>query len=241
MNNQLKNVILTPFNILYRIDPVVCTRLLFRLKLREKLDLKNPVTFNQKLQWIKLYDKDPVKGECADKYTVRQYVMDCGCGELLNDLLWGGYNPEEIPFDDLPDKFVTKAKHGQGMNIICKDKNKLNIEDTLKTLLGWLKEKYLPCYGEWFYEQVRPRIIVEKFLGDAQDVEPIDYKIFCFNGEPKLIDVHTGRFSNHKQNFYDLDWNVIKGVGIKYKTDENEIVEKPDELSEMLDYARKLS
>lgn len=241
MDNHVKNIILFPFNILFKINPVLCTKIMFRLKLKEKLDLNNPKTFNQKLQWIKLYDKDPLKGRCVDKYTVREFVESVGCRELLNDLIWEGYNPEDIPFDDLPDKFVIKATHGQGMNIICKDKNGLDRKETVKTLKKWLKEKYLPCYGEWFYGQVRPRIIVEKFLGDSNDKEPADYKVFCFNGEPKMIDVHTDRFGEHKRNFYDLDWNVIKGAGIKYPNDYNAIIKKPEELDKLLEYAKKLS
>ena len=241
MNNHVKGIILTPFNILYKINPVLCTKIMFRLKIGQRLDLNNPITFNQKLQWIKLYDKEPLKEKCVDKYTVREYVESSGCPELLNELIWEGYEPENIPFDKLPKKCVIKATHGQGMNLICKDSSKLDRNETIKLLKKWLKEKYLPCYGESFYGKVRPRIIIEKFLGDENGAEPADYKIFCFNGEPKMVDVHTGRFTNHKRNFYDLDWNVIKGVSIKYPADENEIVPKPEELELMLMYAKKLS
>lgn len=241
MNNHVKNIILTPFNILYKINPVLCIKLLFRLKLRQKLDLKNPIGFNQKIQWIKLYDKEPLKPKCVDKYTVREYVEKEGCAELLNELLWEGYNPDDIPFDNLPKKCVIKATHGQGMNIICKNLDKLDRQKTIKQLRKWLKEKYLPCYGEWFYGKIKPRIIVEKFLGDEDDMEPTDYKVFCFHGEPKLIDVHTGRFTNHKRNFYDLEWNLLKGVRINYPCDETAAVPKPEKLNEMLEYARILS
>lgn len=241
MNNQIKNVILMPFNMLYKINPVLCTKIMFELKLGKKLDLVNPQTFNEKLQWIKLYDKDPLKPKCVDKYTVREYVKSVGCSELLNELLWQGYNPEDIPFEKFPKQYVIKATHGQGMNIICKDSSKLNRNATIKLLRKWLKEQYLPCYGEWFYGKVRPRIIVEKFLSETNNEEPADYKVFCFNGEPKVIDVHTGRFTNHKRNFYDLNWNVIKNVSIKYPCDESEIVPKPKELELMLTYAKKLS
>lgn len=240
-NNRIKNIILTPFNILFNIAPVFCTKVIFRLKLGEKLDLNNPITFNQKLQWIKLYDKEPLMPICVDKYTVRDYVKKAGCEEILNDLIWEGYNPADIPFEQLPNKCVIKATHGQGMNIIVKDLDKLNKKSTIKQLQKWLKEKYLPCYGEWFYGQVKPRVIVEAFLGNNKGEEPIDYKVFCFNGVPKFIDVHTGRFTNHKRNFYDLNWNVIKGVGIKYPTDEDAIVPRPEELNDLLKYARLLS
>lgn len=241
MNNHVKSIILTPFNILYKINPVLCTKLVFRLKTGQKLDLNNPVTFNQKIQWIKLYDKEPLKETCSDKYTVREYVEKAGCPEILNELIWEGYEPEKIPFEELPEKCVIKATHGQGMNLICKNLSELNREKTIKLLKKWLKEKYLPCYGESFYGKVRPRIIVEKFLGDESGEEPADYKVFCFNGEPKIIDVHTGRFTNHTRNFYDLEWNLLKGVRMNYPCDENAAIPKPEELEQMLAYARCLS
>ncbi len=241
MNATLKRWVLWPFNIMYKLCPVSETKLLFVLKTGHRLNLKNPKTFNEKLQWIKLFDRNERKPQCVDKYTVRNFIKERGCGEILNSLLWQGFDPKDIPFDNLPEKFVIKVTHGQGMNIICKNKAALDKKKTVKILKKWLRTKYLPCYGEWFYGVIRPRIIIEKFLGDENDQEPIDYKIFCFNGEPKLIDVHTGRFIDHKRNFYDLEWNVIKGVGIKYPTDENEVVPKPDELDLMLEYARRLS
>ena len=106
MDTLKKRIILTPFNILYKISPKLELKLLFRIKQGYKLNLKNPKTFNEKLQWIKLYDKNPLMPKCVDKYTVREYVKNMGCEDILNELLWEGFNPEEIPFDILPDKFV---------------------------------------------------------------------------------------------------------------------------------------
>lgn len=240
MNARLKNIILAPFNLLYLINPKLELQIMFFLKLGYRLDLKRPITFNEKIQWIKLYDKHPEKPRCVDKYTVREFVKERGCGEILNTLLWQGTNPEEIPFDKLPEQFVIKATHGQGMNIICKDKTQLDREKTIRTLKKWLRVKYLPCYGEWFYDVIPPRIVVERFLDENGEC-PKDYKIFCFNGEPKLIDVHMDRFIEHKRNFYDLDWNVMKGVGIKYPADENCTIQRPGNLDTLLEYAKKLS
>ena len=134
MNNYIKNIILTPFHILYKVNPVLCTKVLFRLKVKQKLDLKHPITFNQKIQWIKLYDKEPLKPKCVDKYTVRKYIKKTGCEELLNELFWEGYHPEDIPFDKLPDKYVIKVTHGQGMNIICKDTHSLDGNKTAQKM-----------------------------------------------------------------------------------------------------------
>lgn len=240
MNNRLKGIILIPFNILYRINPKTEIKLMFFLKHKKRLNLENPITFNEKIQWIKLYDKHPYKPRCVDKYTVRDFVKERNCEEILNTLIWQGFNPEEIPFDELPNRFVIKATHGQGMNIICKDKSTLDKKKTMKILKKWLKTKYLPCYGEWFYDVIPPRIIIEEFLDENGEC-PKDYKVFCFNGEPKLVDVHMDRFIEHKRNFYDLDWNVVKGVSIKYPANEECVIDKPDKLEEILEYARKLS
>src|SRR5690625_1319266 len=108
MNNLTKNIILTPMNLLYKTSPKTCLKVLFRLKTGYKLNLENPVTYNEKLQWIKLFDRDPLMTKCCDKFTVREYVKSQGCGEILNDLIWEGFDPDKIPFDDLPNQFVIK-------------------------------------------------------------------------------------------------------------------------------------
>lgn len=236
----MKRVILTPMNLLYRINPKGTLKILYRIKTGRKLNLDNPKCFNEKIQWIKLYYRNDLLPVCSDKYEVRQYIKECGCENILDRLLWNGLNPYEIPFEDLPDKFVIKVTHGQGYNMICRDKSKLNIPKTIRKLKRWLKEKYIPCYGEWFYGIIKPRIIIEEFLEDGEKETPIDYKVYCFHGEPKLINVHVDRFTNHRSNLYDLDWNIIKQVNTKYVAS-NLSIEKPSTLNQMLEYARKLS
>ncbi len=239
MDSLTKGIVLAPLNLLYKISPKAELKLLFYLKQRYKLDLINPTTFNQKLQWIKLYDKNPLMPKCCDKYTVREFVKQQGCEESLNELYWHGFNVEDIPFENLPQKFAIKVTHGSTFNIICEDKSKLDINNTKILLNKWLKAKFLPCYGEWFYGIERPRIIVEQFLEDYNKAELRDYKIFCFNGEPKLVDVHSGRFGEHRRNIYDLDWNFKDGINFKY--DNDDIIEKPAQLPLVLEYAKKLS
>ena len=235
----VKKVILAPLNLLYRISPELALKILFRLKTGKKLNLKKPRTFSEKLQWIKLNYKNKLLPICADKYKVRQYVKKCGCENILTKLLWEGYDPSDIPFDDLPQKFVIKATHGCGWNIICKDKNQLNIPKTIKKLKRWLKAKYLPCYGEWFYGVIKPRIIIEEYLDDGTGKVPVDYKIFCFHGEPKFIAVHLDRFINNRRKIYDPEWKPIP-VNMRY-VDHNINLEKPKELDQLLEYAKILS
>jgi len=239
MNYTIKNIILTPINILYRLSPSLALRILFRIKNGYKLNLDNPKTYNEKIQWIKLFDKDELIPICADKFTVREFVDSRGCPEILNDLIWEGYNPEEIPFDSLPKKFAIKATHGSGFNILCTDKSKIDEVKIKKQLNKWLKRKFIRCYGEWFYGIVKPRIIIEKYLSDDTQDIPIDYKIMCFNGIPKFIIVDTDRFTGHKRNIYDLDWNFRKEVSMGFKNDKP--ILPPKKLAEMLRYASTLS
>lgn len=241
MDNLLKSVILTPFNILYKVNKELELKLLFRLKCGYKLNLKNPKTYNEKIQWIKLHDLNPLMPKCCDKYAVREYVESKGCGEILNTLIWEGFNPEDIPFDELPDKFVIKVTHGSTFNIICTDKSKLNREEVISKCNKWLKAKFLEAYGEWFYGIERPRVIVEKFLDDGTG-RLRDYKIYCFNGIPRYIGVDSGDDSKgtHFKDIYDTDWNLIKGYEMAYPNS-GVALEKPEALDDLLKYARILS
>ena len=241
-NALIKNVLLTPFNLLYRVSPELNARLLFRLKVGQRLRLDAPKTYNEKLQWIKLYDHNPLMPLCVDKFTVRKYVEEKGLGRLLNQLLWEGEDPGTIPYDDLPDRFVIKVTHGSSFNIICRDKAKLDRQATARKLRHWLKAKYLPCYGEWFYGQVKPRIIVEKLLSNHAGTDALaDYKIYCFNGVPRYISVDSGRQTGrHTKNIYDTDWKLQQGWEMAYPSD-GIAAPPPPCLNALLEYARVLS
>lgn len=241
MDNLKKNIILTPFNVLYKFSPAMTLKILFRIKLGYPLNLNDPKTYNEKLQWIKLNDKNPLMVKCCDKYTVRNYIKKKGYGNILNDLIWEGYDPKDIPFDSLPKRCVIKVTHGSTFNIICDDTSKLKRDEVIKKCQKWLKAKFLPCYGEWFYGVERPRVIVEKYL-DGDDGKPLfDYKIFCFNGEPKMVYVDTWKDEEHHINAYNMDLKLIKGVELGYPNDETTIVKKPERWDEMVEIARKLS
>lgn len=239
MDTHKKNIVLMPFNILYKISPKFELKILFLLKKKYFLNLKKPKLFNEKLQWIKLYDKNPLMPKCVDKYTVRKYVEDIGCGEILNELYWEGFDPKDIPYNKLPDKFVIKVTHGSTFNIICTDKLKLNIDEINKKLSMWLKEKFLPCYGEWYYGIEKPRIIVEKYIESKDGLK--DYKVFCFNGEPKFIGVYSDRDSGFtKQELYDINWREINGKTGDF-LDQDKKTDKPEKLEDLIKYSRKLS
>ena len=240
MNNLQKSILLTPFNILYKISPELDLKLLFRLKQGYSLNLNNPKTYNEKLQWIKLHDHNPLMIKCCDKYAVRQFVKSQGCEDILNDLLWQGFDPDLIPFDKLPEKYVIKVTHGSTFNIIQDGTKHITKNEVVSKCNKWLKEKFLPCYGEWFYGIEKPRVIVEKFIESKDDKQLRDYKVFCFNGKPKIIRVDTDRFTAHKMDFFDTDWRRIDGAGMGFPVSGRDF-ERPNCLSDLLTYSEKLS
>ena len=214
-------------------------RKLFKEKLGREVNLENPITFNDKLQWLKLYWHDPVATKCADKYRVREYVSNTIGEEYLNKLIAVYESVDEIDIDALPQSFVLKCTHGSGLNVICKDKDKINWEKKFKSMKRWLRTDYYLHEREWVYKDIKPRIICEEYMEDESG-ELKDYKIFCFNGEPKMIEVDINRFSDHRRNLYDIDWNLLD-LEIDVPSDSSVDVDSPDTLDEMLALSRKLS
>lgn len=212
----------------------------FKKRLGREVDLENPIKFNDKLQWLKLNWHDPIATKCADKYEVREIVKEKIGEEYLNELIGVYESVDEINIDELPEKFVLKGTHGSGFNIICKDKNELNWDLEFKKMRLWLKNNYYLSKREWVYRDIKPRIICEKYLEEFETGELRDYKIFCFNGEPRLIQVDFDRFKNHKRNLYDLNWNLIDAK-IQYPNDPFVKIDRPQKLCEMLKLSKKLS
>ncbi|WP_353894465.1 ATP-grasp fold amidoligase family protein [Proteinivorax hydrogeniformans] len=219
----------------------VMVRLQYWIKTGKILNLKHPKRFNEKIQWYKLFYRDPLMTKCADKYRVREYVASKGYEEILIPLC-GAYDcAEEIDFDKLPDEFVLKTTNGSHTNIICRNKKKLNIRDTVNTLNSWLKQKSVKLGREWAYYNIEPKIVCEQFLKDSQDVnsELKDYKFLCFDGEVKYIWVDVNRSTNHKRNFYDVSWNYLEVESDVPSYGDN--IEKPEGLKKMLEIAQRLS
>ncbi|VDN46166.1 conserved protein of unknown function [Petrocella atlantisensis] len=212
----------------------------FRKHLEREVILDAPVKYNDKLQWLKLYWRDSKATLCADKYEVRKIIENTIGAQYLNELIAVYDKVEDIDINQLPDSFVLKGTHGSGFNIICKDKKELDWPKAQKIMRHWLKRNYHWTKREWVYKDIKPRIVCEKYLEEMDVGELRDYKIFCFNGEPKVIEVDFDRFVAHKRNIYDLDWNLLEGE-IKYPRDPHYIIEKPDKLKEMLDLSRILA
>lgn len=214
----------------------------FKALMGETLDLENPITFSAKLQWLKLYNRKPEYTVMVDKYLVRQYIADKIGEDYLIPLIGVWDNPQEIDFDALPNRFVLKCNHNSGTGMcICRDKSKLNIERVKIELNKGLQEDYFAINREWPYKNVPRKIIAEKYMEDVVHETLLDYKVLCFNGEPKLIEIHKGRFSKqHTQDFYTTNWERLpitqKGLSLS-----NELEAKPLLLDEMLRLSKILS
>lgn len=213
-------------------------RAYYRLHTGCRLNLGNPVTFNEKLQWLKLRYRPPELVRLVDKYQVRSYVAERVGSEILIPTVGVFDSVDDIDIGKLPDAFVLKPTHGSGWVIPCKDKNSLQWADVRARLNTWMRRNYYYHAREWAYRYVRPRILCEHLLSDERGEVPADYKIFCFGGEPKFIQVDLGRFSDHRRNYYDPSWTPI-GVEVLYPRSETE-VPRPAALDEMLRLASKL-
>ncbi len=207
----------------------------------QKLNLHNPRGFNEKIQWSKLYDSTPLKTRLADKYLVRDWVAEKIGKQYLIPLL-GVYDRfEEIDFSKLPDSFVIKCNHGSAYNIIVKDKAQLDLADVKTKLDRWMSENFAFKNGvELHYLNIPPKIIIEQYMQEESGEDLRDYKITCFDGKPEFIWIDGDRFSEHKRNLYDLEWNQLDAkVCSRYKTFESP--SKPECLDEMLRLASILS
>jgi hypothetical protein len=227
----------------YRVNSVLPARFYpFSLKLlysikwkfQKKLDLKNPKTFNEKIQWLKLYDSTPIKSLLADKYNVREWIKEKIGNQYLVPLLGVWDRFDDINFNVLPNRFVLKATHGSAMNIIVKDKAHLNMAYVIKEIRQWQKTNIAFWSLELCYKDIKPQIIAEEFL-ENQDEELYDYKVWCFNGKPHYIAFMTERYNKLKMAFYDLKWKRMPFVSgpLHYEQE----IPKPDNLDELLKIA----
>lgn len=234
--NKIKNFLLILFYIFGRCLPdSAYLRLLYFVKTGKRLDLKNPRTFNEKLQWLKLNDRKEEYTVLVDKFEVKNYVSRIIGSEYVIPTLGVWEKVDEIEFTKLPEKFVLKTTHDSGSTIVCKNKKEIDLKEIRKKL----SRNYYYYAREWPYKMVKPRIIAEPYLEDYSG-NLIDYKFFCFHGEPFFVQVDIDRFSSHKRNFYDLNWNFLN-FQLKYPNFNEKRVRKPDKLEDMIDIAKKLS
>lgn len=215
----------------------------YRIKMGRRLNLKNPKRFTEKLQWLKLYDRKPEYTKMVDKITAKNYVANIIGDQYIIPTLGTWHHFDDIDFDTLPDKFVLKTNHGGGGSavVICKDKNKFNKTRAKGILEHSLKHSVYPNLREWPYKNVKPMILAEQLLEDNGEHGLMDYKVFCCNGEPRMVKVNYDVATDYHVCWYDLDWNKIEGTTIYDPVDNNVNIERPKELDRLLELARKLS
>ena len=218
-------------------------KMAYRTYLRKKLNLDNPTTFNEKLQWLKLNDRKPEYTVYVDKYLVREHIKNTIGEQYLIPLLGVWDDPEKIDFDALPDQFVLKCNHNSGRGMcICTDKSKIDINKVKKGLKKGLKENYYLSGREWPYKNVPRRIIAEKYMVDESGYELKDYKFFCFDGEVKALFIATDRGSKTEEtkfDFYDAEFNHLPFTN--GHPNANKEIKKPQSFEEMKRLAEVLS
>ena len=218
-------------------------KLCYRAKFHKRLNLKAPQTYNEKIQCMKLFDRNPLYCTLVDKVAVRAYVAEKVGEEYLIPLVGGPWDdPAEIDFDALPAQFVLKCNHGSGTNIICKDKAKLDVEETRKKLAKWLKKSWFWYGREWPYQNLKPQIYAESYMEDTKDQELRDYKIFCFQGKPEYMLVVTDRQNKEKKTGFDYFDVQFQHCPFSWVKPNAQICpEKPNGFQQMLDLAAQLT
>jgi hypothetical protein len=203
------------------------------------MDWNHPQKYTEKMQWAKLYDKNPQKPVLADKYRVRDWVKEKIGEEYLIPLLgcWDSF--DEIDFDALPDSFVLKANHGSGMNVIVKNKQETNLKRIKWLFNDWMRMNYAFTHDfQLHYAPIPRKIIAEKYIESKQgDLQ--DYKFLCFDGIPYFCWVDYGRFGKHTRLIFDMNWNVQSWT-ISYKKSD-EVMPKPENFEKMVEIARILA
>lgn len=212
---------------------------IYKKQMKEELDWHNLRTYNEKMQWAKLYDKDQLKTTLSDKYLVRNWIRNKIGDEYLIPLLGVWDTFDDINFEMLPEKFVLKTNNGSGTNIIVIDKNKFNKNEAKRNFNLWLKTNFAFMSGfEMHYKEIKPKIIAEKYIEDKNgDLK--DYKFLCFGGNVHYCWIDSERFNDHRRNVYNLEWELQEWNQHKYKNIDFPI-SKPENFDLMIEIAKKL-
>ena len=229
-----------------RVNSKVIANKSYRTVFNKNVNWANPVNLMEKIQWLQIYSDTSLWTKYTDKYLVRDFVKERGCGDVLNELYGVWYNANDIDWSILPDSFVLKTNHSSGHVIIVEDKNKLDKDQTIIRLNKWLKIVYGVINAQLHYSKIKPCIIAEKLLINQKDPKKTltDYKIFCFHGVPECVIVVYDRTKKSiSLALYDTEWNNISDVSFDKdeKRCRGEGVPKPFSFDKMLEVAKKLS
>lgn len=229
---------------LSRISPKLNTKVTYYFKFKRFLNLNNPETLNEKILWLKFntYWKNPLIKQCADKYRVREYLEEKGYGDLLNPIIGVYDDVEKKDWDSLPQKFAIKFNVGCGKNIIVKDKMEIDIPQIKKEIQGWFGLNYWQAYSEMQYKDVKPYVIIEKYLASSDGELPEDYKFFCMNGKCVTVMICKDRVIGERARYFFLDreWNLLPYTQEALDSP-NEYIPKPEKAFEAMQMAEKLA
>ena len=219
----------------------VWLKLMYRYKFGKRLNLQNPISFNEKIQWLKLYDHNPTHVQLVDKNKVKQYVESIiGKDHIIPTIgIWSSF--DEIDFNTLPDQFVLKCTHDSGGLCICKSKAEFDVSKAKSKIDNSIKRNYFLDYREWPYKSVVPQIIAEPYLQDRIEHELKDYKFFCFNGSVQFFKIDFDRFTKHRANYYDRNLTLLPFGEGDYPRDYTKVIKMPARINEMIDMAEKLA
>jgi len=202
-------------------------------------NLLYPRTYNEKVLHRMLFDRRPVWTHLQDKYAVREYVKERIGADILARLYWVTKDPSDIPFDDLPDKFVAKPTHGSGWFYLVPDKASLHRQDLIDRCTLWMSQNYYYVFREWVYKHIEPRIIVEELIEDASGSPPHRYKLHVFDGRVQVVTVMTGGRDDIRCDFYGREWNRFPAAHSLWKN-RDQPLPRPTHLEEMMGYAEVL-
>lgn len=212
---------------------------LFFCKTGRELNLNDPATYNEKLQWLKLYWRDPLAEQCADKFLVRNYIKEKGYEDFLIPIIGVYDSLEEIQFQHLPKKFIIKTTHDSGGVYFIKNKTKINKKKITTSIRNRMKNKHQSIYlKEWVYSNIKPKILIEHFIETNNNEKIKDYKFYCFHGKVKYILVVSDRGSGTKENYFDINWKQLPFVNGAIS---GKPPKKPNKLSKMIQIAENLS
>lgn len=210
-NKEYRFVILTGWGLKRKMPAEAFLKRMYSIQMGRELDLENPQTYTEKLQWLKLYDHRPEYTTMVDKYEVKRYVADKIGPQYVIPLLGVWERVEDIDFSGLPSQFVLKTTHDSGGIVVCKDKRTLDVDAAKKKLAHFLQRVYYDYNREWPYKNVKPRIIAEAYMEDSRQGELRDYKFFTFGGEPKVLYIAQGRGTGEPTvaDFFDMEFNHL--------------------------------
>lgn len=244
MKKIIKKLNLNKFYSLFDIlSDNAAVKLQHYLSVGRPLNLDNPVRFSDKIHWYKLNYKNDIMTKCADKFLMREYIEGKGLADYLPKIYNSFDTMDEIEFEKLPTSFAIKCNNGSGTNMFITNRDEVDQEKFSKIVKSWIKVNTLSIGREWAYKNIKQKIVVEELLLPEDEFQKKhglnDYKVLCFNGEPKYVWVDVSRHTNHQRNFYDLNWKFINVVTDKPNSTTN--IKKPKYINEMIRISKEIS